>query len=357
MVRTLIASKMENRSGKQCRERYNNHLAPVVKKGNWTKEEDQLIVSLQKELGNHWSKIASHLDGRSDNSVKNRWHLIHRCRPADIPLGSNSVDTVQPVKTERTIYSLSSASKSNNSFQTFSPPGTIRNQSLDSLDEHSPLDSSPRTKPMNPIDLMNLYHSHTEHAHFYSSEEKEFYSTRINYHVPSPLMMMPMNIHTTPRQVFVPISRSSVQNELNTSFLWGNTSDSNGNLLSHANASPIVDMMGSFNLSDHDSKIQMIKTIDKNKESGLSNQWIMDFIEYESKSDDNIKIKTEVITPSPYLRDVIYECSLVFFFVCVITHSNTFMYIMLNRAKSSLIQSCNLPCHLEHNQSIKPTDL
>ena len=74
---------MPNRSTRQCRERYNNHLAPIIKKGNWTKEEDVLIVKLQLELGNQWSKIALQLPGRSDNSVKNRWHLIHRCRPAD----------------------------------------------------------------------------------------------------------------------------------------------------------------------------------------------------------------------------------------------------------------------------------
>eukprot|EP01035_Chromulina_nebulosa_P026174 gene26174-34235_t len=81
---TQISAQMPNRSTRQCRERYNNHLAPIIKKGNWTKEEDALIVKLQLELGNQWSKIALQLPGRSDNSVKNRWHLIHRCRPADV---------------------------------------------------------------------------------------------------------------------------------------------------------------------------------------------------------------------------------------------------------------------------------
>ena len=83
-LRSQISAKMLNRSTRQCRERYNNHLAPIIKKGNWTKEEDALIVKLQIELGNQWSKIAQQLPGRSDNSVKNRWHLIHRCRPADV---------------------------------------------------------------------------------------------------------------------------------------------------------------------------------------------------------------------------------------------------------------------------------
>lgn len=69
-----LAFQMENRSGKQCRERYINHLKPDRKKGQWTDEEDDHILTLQASLGNQWSKIAAGLIGRSDNDVKNRWH-------------------------------------------------------------------------------------------------------------------------------------------------------------------------------------------------------------------------------------------------------------------------------------------
>lgn len=299
---TLIASRMENRSGKQCRERYNNHLAPVVKKGNWTKEEDLLIVSLQKELGNHWSKIASHLDGRSDNSVKNRWHLIHRCRPADIPLGTSSTETV--LKSERNSYPLAAASKSYYSLPTFSPPGTsTKNNSLDSLDDgHSPHESIHRnlstSSSSSNIDLMNLYHSHSEHAHFYSSEEKELYSTHINhYHIPNH-MMHPINIQMKSmqqqQQISMQMAKAASHDELNTSFTWGSTSDSVSTLLSNNNASPIIDMMGSFNLNDHEPKSNTINK--KNSSNAESNQWIMDFIEYESKSDSAIKPEEKLET-------------------------------------------------------------
>ena len=80
----LIAEHMENRTGKQCRERFFNHLSPDIKKGAWTKEEDNVIVEQQNKLGNQWTKIAAYLPGRTDNAIKNRWHLINRCKPAEI---------------------------------------------------------------------------------------------------------------------------------------------------------------------------------------------------------------------------------------------------------------------------------
>jgi hypothetical protein len=40
----LIAQHVQRgRAGKQCRERWFNHLCPNVKKGDWTEEEDRII--------------------------------------------------------------------------------------------------------------------------------------------------------------------------------------------------------------------------------------------------------------------------------------------------------------------------
>ncbi|CAM8973550.1 unnamed protein product [Rhodiola kirilowii] len=55
------------RCGKSCRLRWVNYLSPNVKKGNFTEEEEDLIIRLHKLLGNRWSLIAGRVPGRTDN--------------------------------------------------------------------------------------------------------------------------------------------------------------------------------------------------------------------------------------------------------------------------------------------------
>ena len=68
------------RTGKQCRERWLNHLRPDLNKGPWTAEEDAALVEAHRAVGNRWSEIARRLPGRPENAIKNRWNSTVRAR-------------------------------------------------------------------------------------------------------------------------------------------------------------------------------------------------------------------------------------------------------------------------------------
>lgn len=71
-----IAKEMPGRTGRQCRDRYQNYLIPGFFNGQWSKEEDDLLMIKYHEFGSQWSKMAQFFNQRSANALKNRWNYF-----------------------------------------------------------------------------------------------------------------------------------------------------------------------------------------------------------------------------------------------------------------------------------------
>ena len=94
----LVAAQLDQRTPKQCRERWHNHLDPSIQKGPWTHAEDVILAQHQAVLGNKWAEIAKFLPGRTDTLVKNRWNTSLKNRVSIDSYGNVIVDATSQTR-------------------------------------------------------------------------------------------------------------------------------------------------------------------------------------------------------------------------------------------------------------------
>ncbi|PWN50684.1 hypothetical protein IE53DRAFT_304284, partial [Violaceomyces palustris] len=74
-----IAERMGTRTGKQCRERWHNHIDPTINKEPFSPAEDALIIAMYERMGSRWAEMSKQLKGRPDNAIKNHYNTtLHR---------------------------------------------------------------------------------------------------------------------------------------------------------------------------------------------------------------------------------------------------------------------------------------
>ncbi|KAL7159359.1 hypothetical protein ABFS83_01G022100 [Erythranthe nasuta] len=93
---STIAQHLHGRIGKQCRERWYNHLNPGINKEAWTQDEELALIRAHQIHGNKWAELTKYLPGRTDNAIKNHWNSSVK-KKLDMYLASGLLSQFQGV--------------------------------------------------------------------------------------------------------------------------------------------------------------------------------------------------------------------------------------------------------------------
>ncbi|XP_073022393.1 transcription factor MYB3R-1-like isoform X1 [Primulina eburnea] len=109
---STIAQHLPGRIGKQCRERWHNHLNPNINKEAWTQDEELALIHAHQIYGNKWAELTKFLPGRTDNAIKNHWNSSVK-KKIDMYMASGLLSQFQgpPLVTNACKSAASSSSK------------------------------------------------------------------------------------------------------------------------------------------------------------------------------------------------------------------------------------------------------
>ncbi|KAI0072080.1 hypothetical protein K474DRAFT_1729844 [Panus rudis PR-1116 ss-1] len=117
-----VAQFIPGRNSEQCRDRWQDRLAPTISKGRWGEEEDRALLAAVAKVGeSKWKEISRVLgNGRTDNMCRSRYNVLMKRKPKEAVTVTSASASATPAPTEQPTAAGESAAYTTE--LTFTPP-------------------------------------------------------------------------------------------------------------------------------------------------------------------------------------------------------------------------------------------